>query len=353
MRSWVMAAVVPLFWCVPALAAESIIVKTVERKPFSFQTEQGWTGFSIELLDIIAERRNWTVSYQPSENFPDMLDAVRRSEVDMAVANISITFAREREMDFSQPIFDAGLIVMTPTGGGANVFEVLFSRDLLLWVGGAIGLLFLAGALIWWVERRPGNVNDNDYDDGKIGGVGEGVWWAVNVVTQAGFEISSPKTRGGRFIAFTLILTGLFAVSAFVAQITAALTVQELTSKVTGLRDLDGKRVGTTTGSTSAEYMDAHFLPYRDFPTMEALFEALKAGELDAVVHDAPMLAYFASNEGQGRFRLVGRIFKSEKYGFALSERHPLAEVLNQTLLQVREDGSYDQLVAKWFGKDY
>ena len=32
---------------------------------------------------------------------------------------------------------------------------------------------------------------------------------------------------------------------------------------------------------------------------------------------------------------------------------HRAKEELNQTILQLREDGTYDALVVKWFGAEY
>ena len=53
-------------------------------------------------------------------------------------------------------------------------------------------------------------------------------------------------------MAYLLIIIGLFVVSAFVAQITASLTVETLRSQVGNVNDLRGKSVGTTEGSTSS-----------------------------------------------------------------------------------------------------
>lgn len=351
LRTLLCAIFLALPWS--ALAQDTFTVSTIERKPFSFKTETGWAGFSIDLLAEVGARMGWDYNYVEHDTFVSLLDSVRGLQADMAAANISITSAREADMDFSQPIFDAGLIVLTPVGGGANIFSILFSRDLLLWVGGAILLLLGAGALISRFEGRRDHVEDHDYDDGKIGSVGEGIWWAVNVVTQAGFEISSPKTRSGRLLAFSLILTGLFAVSAFVAQITASLTISELSSQVDGYNDLHGKRVGTTAGSTSAQFLDEVRIAYTGYGSLNEMFGALEAGELDAVVHDAPILAYYAAHDGNGRFELAGRIFKPEKYGIAMIAGHRAKEELNQTILQLREDGTYEALVAKWFGAQY
>lgn len=354
MPSRVAAICLALMLALPVWAQDSLTVTTIERKPFSYRTDTGWTGFSIELLEEAADRLDWSLTFREAETFSGMLDEVAALRADMAAANISITYAREQRMDFSQPIFDSGLIILVPLGSSPNVFSVLFSRDLLLWVGGAIGLLLLAGGLIFRIERTGDSTEiDRDYDDGKIGGVGEGIWWAVNVVTQAGFDIPSPKTRGGRMLAFALILTGLFAVSAFVAQITAALTVSELTSQVNSINDLQNKRVGTTSASTSAEFLDSVSIRYAGYNSLDEMFTALEQGRLDAVVHDAPILAYYAANDGDGQFQLAGRVFKPEKYGFALFEGHRVKEELNRTLLQMREDGTYDGLIAKYFGADY
>lgn len=335
------------------IAADSLTVATIEREPFSYRQDGVWTGFSIELLEAIGARLEWDLAFIETQTFPEMLDTVSSLRADIAAANISITFARESTLDFSQPIFDAGLIILAPVTGGANIFSVLFSRDLLLWVGGAILLLLAAGALIWRIETVADGKKDTDYDDGKIGGVGEGIWWAVNVVTQAGFEIPSPKKRAGRLLAFALILTGLFAVSAFVAQITASLTVSELTSQVSDLSDLRGRRVGTTVGSTSAAHLDEQAIRYTGYASLDDMFGALEEGALDALVHDAPILAYYARQNEEARYQLVGRVFKREQYAFALFEGHRVKEELNRALLQLREDGTYDDLVARYFGADY
>ncbi len=41
-----------------------------------------------------------------------MIKAVANKNVDLAIANITISANREEKMDFSQPIFDSGLQIM-------------------------------------------------------------------------------------------------------------------------------------------------------------------------------------------------------------------------------------------------
>ena len=89
------------------------------------------------------------------QNFSEMLKFVETNQFDGAVANISITAAREEVMDFSQPIYESGLQIMVPDDGrGTSIVSILLRPDLLLAVLGAFLLLFTCGMLMWVFERR-------------------------------------------------------------------------------------------------------------------------------------------------------------------------------------------------------
>lgn len=329
---------------------ETLEIATIARTPFAFENADGWTGFSIDLWRVIAEELGRDSVFTSTANFTELLGTVREGgTADAAIANISITFEREELFDFSQPIFDSGLIVLAPTSSGSGIFGVLFSYDLLIWLGGAFILLFVAANMIYLFERR----TNPEFQHAYGRGLGEGLWWALNALLNAGFEIHTPFSRAGRLLAFALILMGLFVVGAFVAQITAALTVERLNAQVSGIEDLYDKRVGTTEHSTASNYMTARALRHKTYGNIEQMFAALESGALDAVVHDAPILSYYASTAGRGRFATVGRVFSPEKYGIALPSGSPLREPINRALLRLRENGTYQSLVEKWFGDDY
>ena len=71
------------------------------------------------------------------------------------------------------------------------------------------------------------------------------------------------------------------------------------------------------------------------------------------MVHDAPILSYYAATEGRGRFTTAGRVFHPEKYGIALPSVSSRREDVNRAILRIREDGTYEALIEKWFGGDY
>ncbi len=70
-------------------------------------------GYSIDLWNAIAERLGVTTEFQVFETVPDLLNAARLGQVDVAIAGISITQEREASgLDFSYPIYQAGLQIV-------------------------------------------------------------------------------------------------------------------------------------------------------------------------------------------------------------------------------------------------
>jgi polar amino acid transport system substrate-binding protein len=82
------------------------------------------------------------------------------------------------------------------------------------------------------------------------------------------------------------------------------------------------------------------------------LIREFEDGNLDAVVFDAPILAYYTNTDGADFAQLVGPMFQLESYGIALPTDSQLIEPINQSLLKLREDGTYDRLHRKWFGQN-
>jgi polar amino acid transport system substrate-binding protein len=175
-------------------------------------------------------------------------------------------------------------------------------------------------------------------------------WWALNLVVNGGFEERMPHTRAGRSFVVVLVFASLFSVSVFVAKITAAMTVDALRNNIESLSDLDGKRVGTIAGSTAASFMDSRDVSYIAIADLEEMFDAFEEGEIEAVVFDKPILAYYVATRGAKTAQMVDRLFKPENYGIALPTGSPLREPLSQTLPELRENGTYDRLRIKWFG---
>jgi len=338
-----------LWTMVSSAMAQDLRVVTVTRTPFSYVDGGMDTGFSLELWEAIADELGYSYSINRVGSFAEMLEAVTEGRADVAAANISITAEREARMDFSQPIFASGLRVMVPADQtSSSVWSVIFSKDLGLLALLAFALLFGGGMLMWFFER-----NAQEYFKGRAGEKAfPAFWWALNLVVNGGFEERVPRTAFGRVFATILVVSSLFIVSIFVAHITAAMTVNAIQSSVNSVNDLRDKTVGTTLGSTASSYLEARDIGHRRFGELENVFAAFERGALDAVVFDEPILAYYTHTLGNGVGALVGRTFQRENYGFALPTDSPLRKPINRTLLRFNEDGTYRNLMIKWFGVD-
>ena len=323
-------AVLPLIFVLTfagSALSEDLTVTTIERKPFAFEQNGEWTGFSIELWQMVADEIGAETQILPVEQFTDLLDHVKDGSADLAAANVSITLAREEEMDFSQPIFDAGITALTAqTSSTDSFFSDIWQQMLLLWLLGISATLLIYEAIQWYVHRRK------------------------RYAKERAKEVASRRTWNGLGLALSGALA--IGVGIFIAQLMASLIIRTNTTVVRSVEDLYGRQIGTTNGSTSAEFLDSFAINYQGFDNIENLFIALEDGRIDAIFHDVPILAYYAATDGKGQFEPSPRVFLPEKYGFALSADHPRMEDINRALLRIREDGRYSELYQRWFGGD-
>jgi ABC-type amino acid transport substrate-binding protein len=337
----------------PALAQQKIKVVTKPVQPFSFTENGKLIGFSIDLWEAVAKEAGLQFEMQNVETVPQMLEALKSRQADVAIAAISITAERHAFMDFSQPYYDSGLQIMVATNAArSGNFAGNLSRQFLNWntfkvVGLVFLVMFLISHLVWWFERRR---NAEMYPEAYGPGVWESFWWTVSMLCTGGCEAKGPMGVPARLVAIMWMLVSIVLIAYFTAAVTTEMTVKTLTGDISGPGDLPGVKVGTIAGSTAETYLrnnKAKVSPYPDVPSAVA---ALNAGELKAVVYDAPILRYYLAKRIGTRLRLVGPTFEKQFYGIGLQEQSPLRLPINRALLALNERGFMDELQKKWFG---
>jgi len=91
------------------------------------------TGFILDLWAALMADMGRSCSIERTAQFGEMLALVESGAADAAIANISITAAREQLFDFSQPIFESGLQIMVHGDAASpSIFSDLFSKDIFL-----------------------------------------------------------------------------------------------------------------------------------------------------------------------------------------------------------------------------
>jgi polar amino acid transport system substrate-binding protein len=154
-----------------------------------------------------------------------------------------------------------------------------------------------------------------------------------------------------RTMVVLMWLMGVVLIAQFTATVTSSMTVQQLQSSIQGPSDLPGKTIGTVPGSVAANFLKGLGLPYVDVTSGEQGLNMLKKGDVQAIVFDAPTLQYWAAKSGSGTVRVVGPVFRPQKYGIAVAEGSPLRRRLNEALLAMYQDGSYEDLYGRWFSQ--
>ena len=77
------------------------------------------------------------------------------------------------------------------------------------------------------------------------------------------------------------------------------------------------------------------------------MFAALDSGQIDAVSVDLPVANYYVKSYTD--CQVIKEIPTGEQYAIAVSKENPeLTKALNKALQAVRDNGKYDELVAKW-----
>ncbi len=319
--------------------------------PLVVQQQGQLSGFSIDLWNKIAERLQMKTSYQVAPDVRALLEEVRSGKAEVGISAISITAAREKEFDFSQPMLNAGLQIMVRGKGqesGSNplwdVLGLLFSKAILVWLGIALLLILVPAHLVWLLERgdKDGLVPTKNY----IPGIFHAMFWAAGTLATQGEQM--PRQWLARVIAVLWMFTGVVFVAFYTAQLAATLTVQQIQGTINGPDDLQGRRVATTGGSTAAAFLRELKAQVQEVTRIDEAFDALLNNDVDAVVFDAPVLQYYAAN-AKGRVHMVGSLFRKEDYGIVFQPASPLRKQVNQALLALREDGTYQQLYDKWF----
>jgi ABC-type amino acid transport substrate-binding protein len=325
-----------------------VVVKTFV--PFVITDHGDVRGFSIDLLREISARAGFSYEIQEVATVQAQLDAVEAGRADMAVAGISITSEREKHVDFSQPIYNSGLqILVLETGSQSTLrkfMNVLSSPGLRQLIGFLVIVILAVAHVVWLVERR----RNPDFPKGYVRGIWEGCWWAAVTMATVGYGDKPPTSIVGRMLAIFWMFAAIIIVANLTASISSSLTVRELQGTINSPSDLLGKRVATVRGTTSAQYLSSMQLtPVEEDKIVDAYWQ-LENRYVDAVVFDAPVLRNYAHTDGQGKVRVVGPVFQPQDYGIAIKEGSLLTEIVNRSLLKIKEDGTYRQIYERWFG---
>jgi polar amino acid transport system substrate-binding protein len=125
-------------------------------------------------------------------------------------------------------------------------------------------------------------------------------------------------------------------------------------SPIKGIKNIDGKRIGSQQGSTNARIIreKAPKAILREFPDQPAAFQALVQGQVDAYTNDGIQLAGLkAKSPNPAQWDIVGDFYSYEPYGMAMRKGDAdFRNVVNAGLMEGIESGKFFEIYDKWFG---
>jgi polar amino acid transport system substrate-binding protein len=123
-------------------------------------------------------------------------------------------------------------------------------------------------------------------------------------------------------------------------------------SDITSINDLDGVRVGVQQGTTGKTYAEENATGAElvSFPSDAEMFQAIKAGQVDALLQDLPVNL---NHQDAGGFTVVETYKTDESYGLAMKKGNTaLVEAVDKQLAAMRADGTYDKIYNSYFATE-
>ncbi|XP_040278027.1 glutamate receptor ionotropic, kainate 1 [Bufo bufo] len=319
-------------------------VKLVGDGKYGAQNDKGeWNGMVRELID---------------------------HKADLAVAPLTITYVREKVIDFSKPFMTLGISILyrKPNGTNPGVFSFLnpLSPDIWMYVllaclGVSCVLFVIARFTPYeWYNPHPCNP-DSDVVENNFTLLNS-FWFGVGALMQQGSELMpkalSTRIVGGIWWFFTLII-----ISSYTANLAAFLTVERMESPIDSADDLAKQTKieygAVRDGSTMTFFKKSKISTYEKMwafmssRQQTALVKNNDEGIQRVLTTDYALLMESTSIEfvTQRNCNLtqIGGLIDSKGYGVGTPIGSPYRDKITIAILQLQEEGKLHMMKEKWW----
>lgn len=327
-----------------------------EKPPYATKEKSGeWNGIAVDLWNSIALEAGLRFEFVETP-YQDILPGVASGKLDAAVGEIEVTKESEKLVDFTQPYLMSSIGVAVRKNAWHPDW-IGIAKDFFNWTIVQILLAILAGMfvvsiLIWLVERN----HQLGHFRGGLAGFGSALWFAAVTMTSVGYGDKTPATILGRLISFVWMLVGVLLVAGFTAAVAASVATARMNDMIGRPGDLFRVSCGVMANSVPQQYLRKQGIPARSFDSIEAAFDALSKGEIEAVVADRTSLRYLAKNMAQSRlgtrFQVSPVSFQNVFIGIPVHPKLPEFEDINVALLSTTSSEKWQETLRHWLGRD-
>lgn len=342
---------------------------------------QKYEGFCVDLIHEICERLKCKFEYRlvgdknygkKHENgtWDGMIGEVINREVDLAIADLTITLEREEVVDFTMPFMNLGISILfkKPIKSSPKLFSFLAPFSFEVWVymataylGVSLLLFVLARFSPYeWVSPHPCNPK-TEYLENTFSLLNS-FWFTIGSLMQQGSDIA-PKATSTRTVAALWWFFTLIMISSYTANLAAFLTAERMKSPIESADDLARQseiQYGCVeSGSTRAFFEDSQLQPYKRMwtvmqTTQPSVFtknndqgiERVKKGNY-AFLMESTTIEYYTERDCD--LTQIGGLLDSKGYGIATPPGSPYRSLISSEILRLQEDGVLHMLKEKWW----
>jgi polar amino acid transport system substrate-binding protein len=111
-------------------------------------------------------------------------------------------------------------------------------------------------------------------------------------------------------------------------------------------------QTGTTGDEVVTKLIGKTSTSVKRFESTPLALKELESGGVDAVVADNGVVIHYVANNADAKFKTVSDAsFTPEQYGIAVKKGNAeLLEKVNKSLADIKADGTYDKIYARYFG---
>ncbi|KAM9089741.1 glutamate receptor ionotropic, kainate 1 isoform 9-T9 [Megaptera novaeangliae] len=289
---------------------------------------------------------------------------------DLAVAPLTITYVREKVIDFSKPFMTLGISILyhKPNGTNPGVFSFLnpLSPDIWMYVllaclGVSCVLFVIARFTPYeWYNPHPCNP-DSDVVENNFTLLNS-FWFGVGALMQQGSELMpkalSTRIVGGIWWFFTLII-----ISSYTANLAAFLTVERMESPIDSADDLAKQTKieygAVRDGSTMTFFKKSKISTYEKMwafmssRQQTALVKNSDEGIQRVLTTDYALLMESTNIEyvmqRNCNLTQIGGLIDSKGYGVGTPIGSPYRDKITIAILQLQEEGKLHMMKEKWW----
>ncbi len=359
-------------------AKADLLVATVLSDPYVMKKndikESLYEGFAIDLIEEVAKIVNFKYTIVVNDkygvidengNWSGIIGDVMNGRADLAVADLTINYDREKVVDFSMPFLDLGISILYVSQSKLNdLFSFLTPYSSYVW-----WMMLVSGLVVSFIMYLIANISpfetaNLNSDEGKsdFASLRHCMWFLMASWVQQGCNFM-PIAFSTRTIACFWWFFIVIIIECYTANLAAFLTIERMKMPISSIHDLAKSNImyGSIQSGSTLEFFHDNSDPFykRMYFKMKKCDECLPDSTdqgVEKVLKEQGQYAFLMEStsieyhtERNHNLVKIGENLNSISYGIAIKKGSLLRPAITSAIIYLRQNGTLDRLKHKWW----